>query len=242
MAEAAKPVRRGGHGIARALSFIVIGLTVLAVLGFAALRWIDSESGRAFVVRQLPLVKPQSGLRITAGRIDGSLFGKAVIHDMVLSDPKGRFAEVPRLALDWRPLDLINKTFRARDIAAPVVRILRLPSLNPSTDDRILPDFDFDIGRLAIDRLILEAPVSGQRRVLSVGGNADIRWPHQGPACGADPARKRPRRQRRHAAAGHRRRARRRSLRSRWRHQGPGQWRDCRIARAERPARCHAGR
>ncbi|OYU15179.1 MAG: hypothetical protein CFE37_07250 [Alphaproteobacteria bacterium PA4] len=175
MAEAAPPVRRGGHGIARALSFIVIGLTLLTVLGFAALRWIDSDAGRAFVVRQLPLVKPQSGLRITAGRIDGSLFGKAVIHDMVLSDPRGRFAEVPRLALDWRPLDLINKTFRARDIAAPVVRILRAPALNPSTDDRILPDFDFDIGRLAIDRLILEAPVSGQRRVLSVGGNADIR-------------------------------------------------------------------
>ena len=155
------------------LSLVLLLVLLLAGLAFGTVRWLESDSGRAFVVRQLPLFKPKSGLTLQAGRIDGSIFGKAVIHDLKVGDPKGVFAEIKRLDLDWRPLDLITGTFTARSIMAPEVRVLRLPKLNPS--DRILPDFDFDIARFKIDRLVLEPPVSVQRRVMGVGGSADIR-------------------------------------------------------------------
>nr|WP_310523941.1 translocation/assembly module TamB domain-containing protein [Polymorphobacter sp.] len=164
--------RRGG-GIGQVLSLVLLLVLLLTGLGYGVVRWLDTESGRAFVVRQLPLFKPESGMTISAGRIDGSIFGAAVIHDLKVGDPKGVFAEIPRLDLDWRPFDLITGTFTARSIMAPEVRVLRLPKLNPS--DRILPDFDFDIARFKIDRLVLEPPVSGQRRVMTVSGSADIR-------------------------------------------------------------------
>jgi translocation and assembly module TamB len=53
--------------------------------------------------------------------------------------------------------------------------MLRRPALLPSSNPNFFPDFDIAIGRLKIDRLILEPPVAGQRHVLGVGGNVDIR-------------------------------------------------------------------
>lgn len=164
-----------GRGIARVLSFLMLGVLVLAMLGYGGVRWLDTENGRAFIIRQLPGYKLQSGLTINAGRIDGSIFGNAVIHDVRIGDPGGVFAQIPVLSIDWRPLDLLQNRFTARYLFAAQVRVLRRPALLPSQTDRILPDFDFDIGRLKIDRLILEAPVAGRRHVLEAGGSADIR-------------------------------------------------------------------
>ncbi|PZN96118.1 MAG: hypothetical protein DCF31_04895 [Alphaproteobacteria bacterium] len=175
MTEAAPSRRAGGNGIARILMLVVLVVVLLAALVYGTTRWIDTESGRNFIVRQLPGYKPASGLTIRAGRIDGSLFGKATIHDIVIGDATGTFATIPQLAIDWRPLDLLQKRFTAKYLLAPEFRILRKPALRPSDNDRILPDFDFDIARLQIDRLVLEPPVSGRLRVLGVGGSADIR-------------------------------------------------------------------
>ena len=168
-----------GNGIARVLSFVVIAVLVLAALVYGGIRWLDNDNGRAFVARQLPGIKTEIGLTVHVDRIDGSIFGVATLHGLTLSDPKGVFAEIPRLELDWRPLDLITRTFTAKRITTPVVRMLRLPQLLPSTSPTFFPDFDFAIGRFRIDRLVLDAPVSGQRRVLGVGGNATI---HKGRA------------------------------------------------------------
>ena len=167
--------RRRGRLVARLLSGFLVAVVLLAVLAIGAIRWIDTDSGRDFLLRQLPFYKPDIGLTVRAGRIDGSIFGKAIIHDLELGDPRGVFAVVPRLELDWRPTDLITNTLTIRSIDTPEMRFLRRPELLPSKDPRILPDFDIAIARLRIHRLVLEPPVSGQRRLLGVGGTIDIR-------------------------------------------------------------------
>ncbi len=163
-----------GRGVARVLTAVLLGVLLLAIIAYGGVRWLDTENGRAFIVRQLPGYKLNSGMTVEAGRIDGSIFGQAVIHDIRIGDPKGVFVEIPKLSIDWRPLDLVQKRLTAKYLLAPVVRVLRRPQLLPTQDDRILPDFDFDIARLKIDRLILEAPVAGRRHVLGLGGSADI--------------------------------------------------------------------
>lgn len=178
---AAPPPRRRSRGIARVLSGFVLLVLLLAALGYGAVRWLDTDAGRAFIIRQLPLYAPQSGLTVRAGRIDGSIFGEAVIHDLALGDPQGVFAVSPRLALDWRPLDLLSNTLTIRQARITELRLLRRPALRPSADERILPDIDIAIGRLTVDRLILEPAVTaqpgrpGQRRLLALAGRADIR-------------------------------------------------------------------
>ncbi len=177
----APPRRRRSHGIARVLSGLVLLVLLLAALGYGGVRWLDTDAGRAFIIRQLPLYAPQSGLTVRAGRIDGSIFGQAVIHDLALGDPQGVFAVSPRLALDWRPLDLLSNTLTIKTARIAELRLLRRPALRPSADDRILPDIDIAIGRLSVDRLVLEPAVTaqpgqpGQRRLLALAGRADIR-------------------------------------------------------------------
>ncbi len=172
-----EPLRRRGMGgtIARVLSVALVAVLLGAALLYGVVRWLDTDLGRAFVVRQLPLYAPQSGLTVRAGRIDGSIFGQTTIHDVSIGDPKGEFARIPRLDLDWRPLDLIDNLLTAKAVHAPEVRIFRRPALRPSADKRILPDIDIAIGSLKIDRLVLDPPVSGALRIIGVDGAADIR-------------------------------------------------------------------
>ena len=176
MAEESTPRKRyfPGNGIARVLSFALLATLIVAALAYGAIRWIDSDNGRAFLARQLPGIKTEIGLTVHVDRIDGSIFGVSTLHGVTLSDSKGVFAEIPRLELDWRPLDLATRTFTAKRITTPEMRMLRRPQLLPSSSPTFFPDFDFAIGRFRIDRLVLEALVSGQRRVLGVGGNATI--------------------------------------------------------------------
>lgn len=164
-----------GGGIGGVLALVGIVIVLATALIYGAVRWVDSDNGRAFLVKQLPRIEMEIGLTVSADRIEGSIFGVATIHGLKLSDPKGVFAEIPRVDLDWRPLDLATKTFTARRLTTPEFRLLRLPKLLPSTSPTFFPDFNFAIARFRIDRLVLEAPVTGTRRVFGVGGNADIR-------------------------------------------------------------------
>ena len=164
-----------GNGIAGVLSTVVLVVLALAVLAYGALRWLDSDNGRAFLVKQLPRIEMEIGFGIRAERIDGSIFGVATIHGLELTDTKGVFARVPRLDVDWRPLDLATKTFTAKRLTTPEFQLLRLPKFNPSTSETFFPDFNFAIARFRIDRLVLEPAITGQRRVLGVGGKLDIR-------------------------------------------------------------------
>lgn len=155
-------------GVALAL----LALVLLAVLALAAL---NTDPGRSFVARQLEAIAPESGLKFTVGRLEGSLYGRLRIRDLEISDPKGVFATSPLVELDWRPAALIQKHVAIESLTAETLRLLRLPELNETTSDGpMLPDIDISIGRLAVDRIIVEPPVAGRRHVLALQGRADI--------------------------------------------------------------------
>ena len=99
MAEASSPRLTGmasSRGVARVLMAVLLGVLLLAIIGYSGVRWLDTENGRAFIVRQLPGYKLNSGMTVEAGGIDGSIFGQAVIHDIRIGDPKGVFVEIPK--------------------------------------------------------------------------------------------------------------------------------------------------
>lgn len=163
-------------GLRPVLIRVAIGLGLLAVLALAALPLLNTDAGRALVARQMLLFEPESGLRITVGRIDGSLFKRATVHDLTLADPQGIFLRVPVATLDWQPLGLFQKRVEVRDLSAPVVQWLRLPRLRPTDPDGpILPDIDIHIGKLAVQRIDIFAAVAGRAQTASLTGTADIR-------------------------------------------------------------------
>lgn len=160
---------------ARAFWFLVAFVSLVAMAGIGAIAFLDTDRGRAFVVRQLPLYAPKSGLTVRAGRIDGSIFGAATIHDLELGDQRGVFARAKLVELDWRPFDLARNLLTVHALTVPELRILRRPALRPSADKRVLPDIDIRIDQLRVDRIALEAPVIGRRVIASLKGDADIR-------------------------------------------------------------------
>ncbi|MEG3152408.1 translocation/assembly module TamB domain-containing protein [Sphingomonas sp. ZT3P38] len=160
--------------IAKWLGVVIAALLVLAVLAVFAL---NTAPGRRFVVSQFSGYETASGLKVEFGGIDGSLYGKLAIRDLRISDPKGVFATAPLVDLDWRPFAFLRNHADIRSATARTVTLARLPELKPTPSDPnapLLPDIDIDIGRLKVDRLILGAPVTGVRRVMTLDTVAHI--------------------------------------------------------------------
>jgi translocation and assembly module TamB len=153
---------------------IILGILLLLVAGLFF--GINTDPGRRFVTNQINNLEMASGLDIDIGRIEGSIFGKLTIHDLTLKDPKGVFLVAPVAELDWRPLAYLRNHVDIRSLIIPRARMYRTPELRPTGDPNapLLPDLDIDIGRLRVGRLLLDAPVTGQRHLLSIDGRAKI--------------------------------------------------------------------
>lgn len=151
-------------------------LALLLLIG-AVLLGINTDPGRRFVADRVGAYTTESGLTIKVGRIDGSLYGRMRLRDVRVSDPKGVFATAPELDVDWRPFAYVHKHIDVRDLSARLVTLLRNPALKavvypPGTPT--LPDLDIDVNHLRVDRLVLEPPVSGARRIARIDGRAHI--------------------------------------------------------------------
>jgi len=181
MAEEVKPtpVRRSlvVAGL-RLLGLFLLGLIALAAFGLLVL---DSPLGHRLVTDRIAAIRLQSGLMITIGRIDGSLFGRAQLHNVVLADPAGRFMTVPLVNLDWRPMPALRLVaglgggLDIRDLTLHRGLLLRAPRLNAADpNEPILPDFDIRLDRLAIDGLAVAPGLAGARRRIDLVARAQV--------------------------------------------------------------------
>lgn len=151
---------------------IAVALLLLTGLAVAVL---DTGPGRAFAARQIGGYTLADGLNFRVGRIDGSLYGRMVLRNVEVRDLKGLLATSPQVTVDWRPLAALHRQVDIRVALAPEVDMLRAPSIHPSPPDApLLPNIDIALGRLAIDRLILEPAVSGLRHIVRLTASTDI--------------------------------------------------------------------
>ena len=160
--------------IAAGAVLTLLGLVMLVGL---ALVGINTDPGRRFVADRIGALAFDTGMKIDIGRIDGSIYGAMILRDVAVRDPKGAFVTAPELRVDWRPFAFANSHIDIRALTAPSIRLIRLPAFRetPSDPDApLLPDYDIDVGRLAIDRLIIEPAVTGQRHVAKIGGTVHI--------------------------------------------------------------------
>ncbi|UDF02848.1 translocation/assembly module TamB domain-containing protein [Asticcacaulis sp. AND118] len=153
------------------------GLVVLAGIGVAAL---DSAPGKRFIVSQITGLKPENGLKIGIGRIDGSIYGDFTVHDLSLSDPQGVFFKSPAVRLNWRPFGLINKHVDVRELSSPRVEWLRQPAFTdtPKTtpaEPFKLPDLRIDAEKVDLKAIYLAPAVTGEAQTLTLAGNAHLK-------------------------------------------------------------------
>ncbi|MBX7457983.1 translocation/assembly module TamB domain-containing protein [Qipengyuania sp. 1NDH17] len=168
-----------------ALILIVAPILLLV----AALVLLNTPLGERFLASQIAKQTFPNGLVIRIGRIEGNIYGDAVLHDVTLSDPQGVFMTIPRAEVDWNPRAWLNNRLDIDSFAARRATLERLPEFLPSEDDGpVLPGFDISIDKLTIDNLTLAPGIAGdaaqrvdldaevqvEDRRLFVAGNAKL--------------------------------------------------------------------
>jgi translocation and assembly module TamB len=159
--------------VAIGVGAVVALLLVLLIGGYI---WLDTQSGRAFVARQVAGYTMENGLNIRIGRIEGSIYGKTVLRDVRFRDPKGDFARSPEIRLDWNPFDYFGNEVDIDSLTARQLDVLRLPAFSPVPDrgEPLLPDIDISIDRLKVDRIVFAPAITGEQQIASLEGNARI--------------------------------------------------------------------
>ncbi|MFN3433313.1 MAG: translocation/assembly module TamB domain-containing protein [Sphingomonas sp.] len=154
-------------------------LAALAGIVALALAIVDTDVGHRWVAQRIGAIRTANGLSFAIGRIDGSLYGRAMLKDVRVRDLDGLLLQAPAVTLDWSPWLWLDNRLAIRRLAIPQATLFHAPHTRPSARrGPILPDFDIAIGDLAIDRLVLARPVLGTERTARVRGHADIRHGH----------------------------------------------------------------
>lgn len=168
----AAPPRRRRRWQIWVLGILAAGLMLVAGLAV----WLDTSAGHRFLVARISGIEPQSGLRIGIERIDGSIYGKARLRGVRLSDPGGIFLSAPDVRLDWWPVAWLYNRLDIDMLDVPVARLHKLPHFIPSKAKRpLLPDFDIRLMRLNVGRLFVDRAVVGRADVMTMAGDADVR-------------------------------------------------------------------
>lgn len=152
-------------------------LAALILLVAAVLIFLNTGPGKRTLVRQISSLELASGLRVEIGRIEGSIYGDMIIHDLVLRDTRGVFLVSPRVHLDWRPFAYLNNHVLIHDLSSPLVVLVRPPELRPTPADPdapLLPDLDIDIDRLLLQKVLIGKAVTGRSHQLTLGGAVHI--------------------------------------------------------------------
>src|SRR3546814_12997203 len=89
-------------------------------------------------------------MKIGIGRLDGSLYGRMIVRDFTLSDPKGVFLRSPELCIDWRPIRYLANHIDVRSATAETLVMEKIPAFKavPDTGEPLLPDIDIAVGQI----------------------------------------------------------------------------------------------
>jgi translocation and assembly module TamB len=140
---------------------LLLPLGLVAMLAMAA-GILDTSIGHRLLVDVLAATTLDNGMRVQVGRIDGSIYGRAVLQDTTLLDLRGAFLKVPVTTLDWRPFAWFTSGLDIHELTLRRGQLLRPPVLRPGNPNSpLLPDFNIRIDRLAIERLTVAKAVFG---------------------------------------------------------------------------------
>ncbi|WP_428566176.1 MAG: translocation/assembly module TamB domain-containing protein [Solidesulfovibrio sp. DCME] len=168
------PGRRRRYG--RLLALCCGGCAGLLVLVWLALLTPVGLGGAAFVAEKA--IQAATGLTATIRDVSGTLPFSLRVGRFALADGKGAWLIVSDAHFAWSPLALLRGRVVINDLSADIVRLRRPPDLPPAKESPAslewpprfprLPAILVD--RLAVGRIILDAPVAGQDAVLSLAG------------------------------------------------------------------------
>jgi translocation and assembly module TamB len=152
-------------------------IVVLLVLLAAAVLYLNTSSGRQFIVNQIAKVSPASGLKVSVGRIEGSVLWNATLYDVKFRDANNKlFLTVPAVELNWRPYEFPFSGLDVRSLVLHQGTLYAKPKLNPGNPNApTLPNFDIRVDRFVIDNLTVSKGLLGEERHVDFRAHVNIR-------------------------------------------------------------------
>ncbi|HSR71930.1 MAG TPA: hypothetical protein VLL72_06065, partial [Kiloniellales bacterium] len=169
--------RRWPRRLALALGSL-LALPIVLLLG----AWVLAQTGpgQAWIARGLSDALSEPGeIEVSIEGLAGRLPQDLRISRLSVGDGGGVWLTVEDLALAWRPLAVVSGLLDVDALEARRVHLARLPQVRaePSAEPggSLEPPLDLALRRLAVDEILLEEPVLGQRVALSLRGEAATR-------------------------------------------------------------------
>ena len=155
-------------GIATA---VILALLVVGLVG--GRMYLLSGPGRDLVTSFVAGKKVGRYGRINVEGVRGDLFDDFTIDRVTVTDADGVWLEARKVHVDWNWLPLVARRFHATQIDADVVRVIRRPLVEPSTEPPKPPPLSIDIDRFTTNVELLEG-FSREYGSWRLGGAADV--------------------------------------------------------------------
>lgn len=150
--------------IMRVLFYLVVLVVVAAVGALVVLT--KTERGRENLAGLISSMASSDSSKLTVGGIDGIWSGNLTVDHVVLEDRQGPWLVLRQVAVDWSPLALLSKRFRAERVAAGRIELARLPVADPkakpknSSGATTLP-LSIDIDKIDLPDIALGQALAG---------------------------------------------------------------------------------
>jgi translocation and assembly module TamB len=151
-------------------------VVVLLALVAAAVLYLNTGSGRQFIVNQIAKISPASGLKVSVGRIEGSVLWNATLYDVKFRDANDKlFLTVPAIELNWRPYEFPFSGLDVRSLVLHDGTLYAKPTLEPGNPNApTLPNFDIRVDRFVIDDLTVAKGLLGEERHVDFRAHVKI--------------------------------------------------------------------
>ncbi len=165
------------HPLWTALKWIGRIIVVLLALLAAAVLYLNTGSGRQFIVNQIAKISPASGLKVSVGSIDGSVLWNATLHNVKFRDADNKlFLAVPTVELNWRPYKFPFSGLDVRSLVLHNGTLYAKPKLNPGNPNApTLPNFDIRVDRLLVDNLTISKGLLGKERHVDFRAKVNVK-------------------------------------------------------------------
>jgi translocation and assembly module TamB len=152
---------------------IAVLAALMIVVAVGGRMYLLSDSGRGLVTSFVEGKKIGRYGRINVEGVRGDLFDDFTIDRVTVTDASGVWLEARKVRVDWNWWQLVGRTFHATEIDAEVIRLIRRPEVEPSTDPPGPQPLSIDIDRFSADVELLEgfSQEYGRWRLL---GEADV--------------------------------------------------------------------
>lgn len=135
---------------------VAILAALLLIVAVGGRMYLVSGPGRELVTSFVAGKKIGRYGRINVEGVKGDIFDDFTIDRVTVTDVEGVWLEVRHVHVDWSWWGLIGRRFHATEIEADVVRVIRRPLVEPSTEPPGPQALSIDIDRFAANVELLE--------------------------------------------------------------------------------------